>query len=525
MTEPVRGARMRAAALAGAAGVVLCLLGGIGGAVAALSLWLAQPAFALAVSWARGTRAVPGQPRAIAQALPPLLAIWGVGLLALAALISWPLTALRDSGSLAAALALSVAVSAALLGLWRTWPLWGEVERDGGALAPRWQALAAQELHAWRGLLAAALVLAMCTLAVVLAWPGWLSGGLRWGLAVAACVLLPVAHLLLQRTPAPMRSDVPQTRQAADFFSEAAAEPRPLEPVAQHQLVPELFEAARSGRVDRALQLLEAGADPQALPLPEWRDQRSLPALAAVLPDLRLLRELIVRRVDVNQPHRGMTPLLAATRDSWHGRPDAVMTLLANGADPRASDNDGNTPLHHAVRSSDPGVAALLRDAAAELDALNNEGHSPLAMACQVGNWRLAKFLLERGAQSEPEGGAPVLLAAAGTEEDDPAGVQLLLKHKARVDARDRQRRSALHEAALAGHGDIVEALLSAGANLEARDLLGRTPWLDAARQARSAVLERLVARKADVLAIDGDGRNALMLACAADNVSPALIR
>ncbi|MBD4033096.1 hypothetical protein GUH82_20845, partial [Xanthomonas citri pv. citri] len=82
-----------------------------------------------------------------------------------------------------------------------------------------------------------------------------------------------------------------------------------------------------------------------------------------------------------------------------------------------------------------------------------------------------------------------------------------------------RQRRSALHEAALAGHGDIVEALLAAGANLEARDLLGRTPWLDAARQARSGVLERLVARRADVLATDGEGRNAVMLACAADSV------
>ncbi|GAE55206.1 hypothetical protein XPR_1841 [Xanthomonas arboricola pv. pruni MAFF 301420] len=200
-----------------------------------------------------------------------------MGLLALAALISWPLTALRDSGSLAAALALSVAVSAALLGLWRTWPLWGEVERDGGALAPRWHALATQELHAWRGLLAAALVLAMCTLVVALAWPGWLSSSLRWSLAIAASVLLPAAHLLLQRTAAPARSDAPAALQAADFFSEAAAEPRPLEPVAQHQLVPELFEAARSGRVDRALQLLDAGADPQAMPLPEWRDQRSCP--------------------------------------------------------------------------------------------------------------------------------------------------------------------------------------------------------------------------------------------------------
>ncbi|MFA1751141.1 ankyrin repeat domain-containing protein [Xanthomonas campestris] len=525
MTEPQRAARLRAAGLAAAAGVVLTLLGGVGGVVAALALWLAQPAFALAVSWLRGTRALPSHPRALLPGLPPLLTLWGVGLLALGALITWPLTALRDSGSLAAALALSVAVSAALLGLWRTWPLWGEVERDGGPLTPRWHALATQELHAWRGLLVAALVLAVCGLGVALAWPGGLSGGLRWGLAVAASVLLPAAHLLLQRTVPPARTETLAPRQAADFFSEAAAEPGPLEPVAQHQLVPELYEAARGGRVDRALQLLEAGADPQALPLPEWRDQRSLPALAAVLPDLRLLRELITRRVDVNQPHRGMTPLLAATRDSWHGRPDAVMTLLANGADPRATDNDGNTPLHHAVRSSDPGVAALLRDAAAGLDALNNEGHSPLAMACQVGNWRLAKFLLERGAQSEPAGGAPVLLAAAGTEEDDPAGVQLLLKHKARVDARDRQRRSALHEAALAGHGDIVEALLAAGANLEARDLLGRTPWLDAARQARSAVLERLVARKTDVLAIDGDGRNAVMLACAADTVSPALIR
>ncbi len=147
-----------------------------------------------------------------------------------------------------------------------------------------------------------------------------------------------------------------------------------------------------------------------------------------------------------------MTPLLAATRDSWHGRPEAVMTLLANGADSRATDSDGNTPLHHAARSSDPGVAALLRDAAAEVDALNNEGWSPLAVACQVGNWRLARFLLERGARSEPAEGTPVLLAAAATEDDDPAGVQLLLKHKARADARDRQRVGALHEAALAGH-------------------------------------------------------------------------
>ena len=94
---------------------------------------------------------------------------------------------------------------------------------------------------------------------------------------------------------------------------------------------------------------------------------RDRATLAAVLPDLRLLRALITQGIDLNHAHAGMTPLLAATRDSWHGRPDAVTTLLANGADPRATDSEGNTPLHHAARSSDPGVAALLRDASATL--------------------------------------------------------------------------------------------------------------------------------------------------------------
>ncbi len=88
------------------------------------------------------------------------------------------------------------------------------------------------------------------------------------------------------------------------------------------------------------------------------------------------------------------------------------MTLLANGADARTADNEGNTPLHHAARSTDPAVAALLLDAGAQVDALNNEGFSPLGIACASGNWRLARFLIEHGARPEPAGGQPALLAA-----------------------------------------------------------------------------------------------------------------
>ena len=45
---------------------------------------------------------------------------------------------------------------------------------------------------------------------------------------------------------------------------------------------------------------------------------------------------------------------------------------------------------------------------------------------------------------------------AAGTEEDDPAGVALLLKQKAKVDASGRHQRTALHEAVRAGHREIA---------------------------------------------------------------------
>ncbi|MBO8042168.1 ankyrin repeat domain-containing protein, partial [Pseudomonas aeruginosa] len=101
----------------------------------------------------------------------------------------------------------------------------------------------------------------------------------------------------------------------------------------------------------------------------------------------------------------------------------------------------------------------------------------------------------------------------------------LLLKHKARADARDRQRRSALHEAALAGHVEIIGVLLAAGANLEARDALGRTPWLEAARAGRAAVVEHLLPHKPDLVAVDGEGRNAVQLAVMAEDVSPLLVK
>jgi ankyrin repeat protein len=504
--------------LPAALGVVLALLGGQGGVVALLSGWLAQPAFALAVRGARG-RHLRARLRRDGLALAWL---WGAGLLIAVALAAWPLGALRQAPTLGHVVVASAAIALALIALWRTWPLWHGLEADGGRLSEQWRALSLLQAGAWRGLGFATLVALALAAIIALAWPDLLLTPARWALAIATVFAWPALHWAMQAmTPA---DALPTLAGLFDTVDETPAQDE-APAITDGNLVAGLYAAARGGRVDRALALLDAGADPKALPPVGDRDQRSLPVLAAVLPDLRLLRALIGAGVDVNAAHAGMTPLLAATRDSWHGRPEAVMTLLANGADPRASDGDGNTPLHHAARSSDPGVAALLRDAAAELDVLNAEGVTPLGMACAAGNWRLARFLLERGAKPEPAGATPALLAAAGSDEDDAAGVQLLLKHKAKVDARDAQGRSALHEAALAGNGEALDALLAAGADAQAHDAAGRTPLLDAARGAHLALVETLVSAGARLDVIDAQGRNALALAALAEAPSLALVQ
>lgn len=201
-----------------------------------------------------------------------------------------------------------------------------------------------------------------------------------------------------------------------------------------------------------------------------------------------------------------------------------VTTLLANGADPRIADADGNTPLHHAARSSDPGVVALLRDAAAELDALNHDGLTPLGVACVAGNWRLAKFLLEHWRVPTRRTDSRSCWPAASTEEDDPAGVQLLLL-QARWTRATRGVAAPCTRRPMPAMPRSAATLLAAGADVHARDALQRTPWLEAARGAHLDMLDKLAEAGADRHAVDADRRNALMLACTAEQGSPATVR
>ena len=457
------------------------------------------------------------------------------------ALVAWPMLSLSQSHSLSATLALVATLVLALAVLWRPWPAFGLVfvwddaypaRHDGSWIFTATlrslmfgRHLAREERFFSHFLPASLALLAMTWCAIALSGLyGMLPPEIRTAaLALYGVLVLPLGCLVLANRTlrALLCAQHDRHRQRVEHVAEMAATPVEIAPLTEQECTagtPEqaaaLLAATRDGDIERALALVEAGADPATAPLADDRDQRPVLMLAALLPDTRLLRGLIAKGADVNRATGGLTPLLAATRDSLHGRAEAVMTLLANGADPLAADAEGRTALHGAVLCEEPMVAAMLLDAGAPVNALDQAGASPLAVACRAANWPLAKFLLEHGAKPAPANGEPALVAAAGIADDDPAGVKLLLKHRAAVNAVDAHRRSALIAAAAEGHEQIARALCAAGADVTLADHRGSTALMEAARAGAVGIVQRLAEAQPDARVRDSHGRDALTLAC-----------
>ncbi len=361
-----------------------------------------------------------------------------------------------------------------------------------------------------------ALLLAVAHAALLLlplVW--WLRGQPGTGLSALALAVLLVPVVLVhhwaRRRIVALLYGPPRVPPADTADAEPVDETIP-ESALQRDVA--LREALHLGNIDHALRLLAAGANVIAPAWPDEVDQRDALTVAATLNDSRPLRAMIAAGADINHASNGQTPLLAATRDSYYGRPEIVMSLLANGADLKARDGDGCSALHHAALSVDPSVAVMLLDAGADIDVLDQDGFTPLARACSVGNIALLPVLLQRRSVQDPPGAMPAVCAAAGATEDDTACVAALLKARRPLDAIDSQGRSALHHAAAAGNVQIAGFLIDNGIDVNARDSSGRTALhlACAAFDADGPLVRSLLAAGADADLADAEGITPLLL-------------
>ena len=126
--------RRRLALVALLCGVGLVLASVLAGPAGVLCLWLAQPAFAVAVRHGIGQ---PLPTVVLRRYLPLMLALWLLALALLALATGWPLARLADGGGLGSVLLVSGGVSVLALLLWRSWPVWQALQREGGPLSAR----------------------------------------------------------------------------------------------------------------------------------------------------------------------------------------------------------------------------------------------------------------------------------------------------------------------------------------------------------------------------------------------------
>ena len=201
--------------------------------------------------------------------------------------------------------------------------------------------------------------------------------------------------------------------------------------------------------------------------------------------------------------------------DAAKAQDDAtVEALLGQQVDVNVAALDGATALHWATYWNASDMVGLLIDAGADLDATNDYGLTPLALACDNAAVATVTRLLAAGADPElaRSTGETPLMTCARTGALD--AVTALLDRGANPNAAESWHgQTALMWAAGERHAAVAGALLEHGADLHARSSAGYTALLIAARTDEPELARLLIAAGADVNDTAPDGLTPLLVA------------
>ncbi|RYD38203.1 MAG: hypothetical protein EOP86_01495, partial [Verrucomicrobiaceae bacterium] len=267
-----------------------------------------------------------------------------------------------------------------------------------------------------------------------------------------------------------------------------------------------LEKCLAAARPDVASLLLDAGAKPEAAADPTLllEQARSLPALLD-----RLIRQLPAG-------HRALSPALLTAVQA--GETARVELLLSQGAPPESKNANGASALTLSSASGHTGTAALLLKAGAK------PANSPAALqhAVERKDSALVKVLMGAGANpSQPADPAhaektPLTTALAGDDlnlmdllltpdapagicfeaalvKDQPAMLDLMLKHRIPLDQAMPDGNPPLVKAAIEGKTEVVTRLLEKGAPLDTTGALNQTAYHMAVIHGQNAVAALLL--------------------------------
>ena len=170
----------------------------------------------------------------------------------------------------------------------------------------------------------------------------------------------------------------------------------------------------------------------------------------------------------------------------------AITELLQRGFDPNTPSPDGQDGLYLSLRDGTLKAAnALVEWPKTKVETRNANDESPLMMAALKGHLDVARKLIERDADVNKPGWAPLHYAATGGHL---AIMELLLEHYAFIDAESPNGTTPLMMAAHYGSPAAVKLLLDAGADTAMKNQLGMTAIDFARRGNRPDSLEMISA-------------------------------
>jgi ankyrin repeat protein len=154
----------------------------------------------------------------------------------------------------------------------------------------------------------------------------------------------------------------------------------------------------------------------------------------------------------------GATPLHMA------GSKEVAELLVNNYQIPVSiTDNNGITPLLHAVYTCQNELARFLIEKGADVNEKNQEGETPLLIAAHFDNTPLVRYLLSKGADAQVtlKDGTTALHRAWR-----PEVAEMLLAKGVKINARDRQGNTALRIAVVNGAKDLATYLKAHGGKM-----------------------------------------------------------
>ncbi|TMW69768.1 hypothetical protein Poli38472_001924 [Pythium oligandrum] len=304
-----------------------------------------------------------------------------------------------------------------------------------------------------------------------------------------------------------------------------------------------LYEASRIGHVATVKVLLDRGATVHPL-----NSQNPMNA-AAFCGSVEVLELLHTRGFLLNATSADMTtPLHEA---SENGHVVAVEWLLARGANADAVDSNGKNPLHFAACKGHGDVAELLLAHGIQVDARDTCGgwtalhevcvarpeadevvlqllnygfnaslpdmysHTPLLLACTVGNGKIATMLLDRVTDIDvvSQNGTTALFYACGAKNLIDV-VRSLLGRGADPLCVSAREQTLLHTACEHGNAEVVQLLLDRGINVNALDRINKTALQYAVSKGSADAVKLLLQHGADTQLVDNINYTAFRYAC-----------